>query len=112
MPGRRSGVGRRFGPRSATRGPVDLDSMRAEALLKARSTPLGPTSPSACSSATKAFEAALRSYEDLGRDRQRNWGYFSGMFRGVSNPREGSKILTYLFRPSTGVQLAPISPKL
>ena len=26
-------------------------------------------------------------------------GYFSGMLRGVSNPREGSKILSVLFRP-------------
>jgi hypothetical protein len=26
-------------------------------------------------------------------------GFFSGMVRGVSNPREGSKILSFLFRP-------------
>jgi hypothetical protein len=26
-------------------------------------------------------------------------GFFSGMLRGVSNTREGSKILTFLFRP-------------
>jgi hypothetical protein len=26
-------------------------------------------------------------------------GFFSGMLRGVSNPREGSKILTFLYRP-------------
>jgi hypothetical protein len=26
-------------------------------------------------------------------------GFFSGMIRGVSNPREGWKILTFLFRP-------------
>jgi len=36
--------------------------------------------------------------EHLGRDRQRNRGFFSGLVRGVSNPREGSKILTFLFR--------------
>jgi hypothetical protein len=41
----------------------------------------------------------LKSYGDLGQDRQRNQGYFSGMVRGVSNPREGPKILTFLFRP-------------
>jgi hypothetical protein len=26
-------------------------------------------------------------------------GFFSGLVRGVSKPREDSKILTYLFRP-------------
>jgi hypothetical protein len=52
-----------------------------------------------CPSATKTFKAALRSYGDLGQDRQRNQGFFSGLDRGVSTPREGSKILTFLFRP-------------
>ena len=33
------------------------------------------------------------------RDRQRNRGFFSGMVRGVSNPCEGSKMLTFLYRP-------------
>jgi hypothetical protein len=33
------------------------------------------------------------------RDRQRNRAFFSGMVRGVSNAREDSKILTFLFRP-------------
>jgi hypothetical protein len=28
-----------------------------------------------------------------------NRGFFGVMLRGVSNPREGSKILTFLFRP-------------
>jgi hypothetical protein len=28
----------------------------------------------------------------------RNRGFFSGMVRGVSNPREGSEVLTFLFR--------------
>ena len=37
--------------------------------------------------------------EHLGRDRQRNRGFFSGMVRGLSNPREGSKLLSFLFRP-------------
>jgi hypothetical protein len=37
--------------------------------------------------------------ERLGRDRQRNRGFFSGMLRGESNAWEGSKILTFLFRP-------------
>ena len=49
--------------------------------------------------ATKTFKAALSSYECLGRDRQRNRGFFSGMLRGVSNAREGLKILTFLFGP-------------
>jgi hypothetical protein len=32
------------------------------------------------------------------RGRQRNRGFFSDLVRGVSNAREGSKILTLLFR--------------
>jgi hypothetical protein len=51
------------------------------------------------SSATRAFKEPLRSYGNLGRDRQRNRGFFSDMVRGVSEPREGSKILTFLSRP-------------
>jgi hypothetical protein len=35
----------------------------------------------------------------VARDRQRNRGFFSGMARGVSRAREGSKILTFLFGP-------------
>jgi hypothetical protein len=31
--------------------------------------------------------------------RQRNRAIFSGMVRGVSNPPEGPKILTFPFRP-------------
>jgi hypothetical protein len=50
------------------------------------------------SSAPRAFKAPLRSYGTLGRERQRNRQFFSGMLRGVSNPREGSKILFFLFR--------------
>jgi hypothetical protein len=41
----------------------------------------------------------LRSCGYLGWDRQRNLGLFSGMVRGVSNACEGSKILSFLFRP-------------
>jgi hypothetical protein len=37
--------------------------------------------------------------EHQGRGRQRNRQFFNGMVRGVSNAREGSKILTFLFRP-------------
>ena len=37
--------------------------------------------------------------EHLGRDRHRNWGFFSALVRGVSSPRAGSKILSFLFRP-------------
>jgi hypothetical protein len=33
------------------------------------------------------------------RDRYRNGGLFSGMVRGVSHPCEGSKMLSFLFRP-------------
>jgi hypothetical protein len=36
----------------------------------------------------------------VGRDRQRNQGLFSGILRGVSNLREGSKFLAFLFRSS------------
>jgi hypothetical protein len=35
----------------------------------------------------------------VARGRQRNRGFFSSMLRGVSIPREGSKIVTLLFRP-------------
>ncbi len=41
----------------------------------------------------------MRSYGNLERDRRMNRGFFGVMLRGVSNPREGSKILTFLFRP-------------
>jgi hypothetical protein len=34
----------------------------------------------------------------MGRDQQRNRGFFSGLVRGVSSPREGSKILSFLNR--------------
>src|SRR5215208_4236118 len=33
------------------------------------------------------------------RGRQRNLGFFSDLVRGVSSPREGSNILTFLYRP-------------
>jgi hypothetical protein len=32
-------------------------------------------------------------------DRQRNQGFSRDMLRGVSTPREGSKILSFLFQP-------------
>jgi hypothetical protein len=50
--------------------------------------------------------------EHLGRDRQRNRGFFGGMFRLVSKPSEDPKNLTFLSQPQAGVQLAPTSPKL
>jgi len=34
----------------------------------------------------------------VAEDRQRNRAFFSSMLRGVSNAREGSKILFFLFR--------------
>ena len=37
--------------------------------------------------------------EPQGRDPQRNRAFLSGMVRGESIPPEGSKILTFLFRP-------------
>jgi hypothetical protein len=37
--------------------------------------------------------------EHLGRDRQRNWGFFSALVRGVSSPRAGSQILSFPFDP-------------
>ncbi len=59
--------------------------------------------------ALRAVKGPLLGYKDvyggfeelgnLGRERQRSRGFFSGMVRGVSDPREGSKILTFLFRP-------------
>src|SRR5918993_177940 len=36
--------------------------------------------------------------ESLAEDWHRNWASFSGMVRVVSNAREGSKNLTFLFR--------------
>ena len=44
--------------------------------------------------------------------RQRDRGFFMRVVRGVSNAREGSKILTFLFRPEWCAELAPISPEL
>ncbi len=35
----------------------------------------------------------------VARDRQRNRGFFGGLLRDVSDPREGSKILTFPFWP-------------
>jgi hypothetical protein len=78
-------------------GRPDLDVYRN--LFEPLSSRLGPLGSSrVCPSATKTFKAALRSYGHLGRDRQRNGGLFSGIIRDVSNPREGSNILTFLFR--------------
>jgi hypothetical protein len=37
--------------------------------------------------------------ESVAEGWQRNWGLLSGMVRVVSNLREGSKILTFLYRP-------------
>jgi hypothetical protein len=59
-----------FAPRSATRGLVCLTLTRVEAVLKACSTLSGPTSASPCSSATKAFEAALKGSQSVRRPPQ------------------------------------------
>jgi hypothetical protein len=37
--------------------------------------------------------------ERVAEGRQRNRGFFNGIAKGVSNPREDSKILFFLFRP-------------
>ena len=52
--------------------------MCVEAVLKARRTPLGPTSPSACSSATKAFEAALKAPRWSDEERVVDWAKIRG----------------------------------
>ena len=50
-----------------------------------------------------SYKGIQGGFEGLGsmvaRDRQRNRGFFGGLVRGVSSPREGSEILTFLFRP-------------
>jgi hypothetical protein len=93
------GVVRRFDPGSVTRGTACLTSVCLQAVLKAAIYGQGRRSSRSRSSATKALKAALRSYGYRGWDRQRNRRVFSGMIRRVSTPREGSKILTFLFRP-------------
>ena len=75
----------------------DLDVYRSWlAPLYPQLAPLGRRE--SAPSATETCKAALRGYGTSGRDRQRNRVFFSGMLRGVSNPREGSKILSFLFR--------------
>jgi hypothetical protein len=37
--------------------------------------------------------------EPQGRDWQRNRGFFGSILRGVSDPREGPKILSFFYRP-------------
>jgi hypothetical protein len=39
------------------------------------------------------------SWNIVAQGRQRNLRLFSAMVRGLSNPREGSDILSFLFRP-------------
>jgi hypothetical protein len=53
--------------------PGRLTLMRVQAVLKAPRSPLGPTSPSTCSSARQAFEAALRISSDAAELRGRQW---------------------------------------
>jgi len=45
------------------------------------------------------LQAALRGYGYLGQDRQSNRGFFSGIVRGVSDPREGRRSLVSYFDP-------------
>ena len=74
---------------------------------------LVPGPSTACVSYKGILKAALSSYGNLGRDQQRIRGFFSGMVRVVSNPREGSKSLTHsTFGPDWCAELAPTSPKL
>jgi hypothetical protein len=56
----------------------------------------------------EAFLSYSRTKGGLGRGMR---GFFSGMLRGVSNPREGSKIL-FPLRPRLVLQLPPASTKL
>jgi hypothetical protein len=96
----RGRVVRRYDPRSTTRGTACLAWMCVQGDLKAviYGQARWPSRPR--SSATETFEEALKSYGYLGRDRQRNRGFLSGMVRGVSRAHEGSENLTFLFRSS------------
>ena len=79
-------------------GPPDLDvhTSRFKPLSHVQGPP-GRREPSL------RLQRRLRQLGRLGsivtRGRQRNRGFFGGMDRGVSNASEGSKILTFLFRP-------------
>jgi hypothetical protein len=93
------GVARSSWGRCIIRGTAALTSVCVQADLSRCLTCQVPGPSTVRSSATRAFKEPLRSYGNLGRDRQRNRGFFSDMVRGVSEPREGSKILTFLSRP-------------
>jgi hypothetical protein len=60
---------------------------------------LGPWAVDGSFVSYKGIEGGFEEPWISGRDRQRNRGFFSGMIRGVSDPREVSKMLTFLFRP-------------
>jgi hypothetical protein len=71
----------------------------------------------------RAVESPLCGYNDLqggfeelwsivAQGQEKNRRSLRGIGRGVLNPREGAKILTFVFRPDSGVHLAPTSPKL
>jgi hypothetical protein len=74
--------------------------MCVEAVLK--SSPILLT-PLAFRTSFVGFNVVEDGFDELycivAEDRQRNRAFFSGMLRGVSNAREGSKILSFLFRP-------------
>jgi hypothetical protein len=57
---------RRLAPPVCYQRSGRLDSMRVQGILKPRSSLSGPRSPSTCSSATKAFEAPLRTCSRCG----------------------------------------------
>jgi hypothetical protein len=97
------GVVRSSWERPIIRGTAALTSVCIQAHLSRCLTCQVPGPSTLRSSATRAFKAPLRSYGNLGRDRQRNRGLFVGMVRGVSNPREGSKMLIFLSWAPTGV---------
>jgi hypothetical protein len=92
------GVVRSSWERPIIRGTAALTSVCIQAHLSRCLTCQVPGPSTLRSSATRAFKAPLRSYGSLGRDWHRNRGFFSGLVRGVSNAREGSKIPTFLFR--------------
>jgi hypothetical protein len=66
-----------------------------------------------CPSATTTFKAALRSYGDLGRDRQRNEGLLQRHEQGCVEPSGGARRSSpSSFSPDWCAELAPTSPKL
>jgi hypothetical protein len=79
-------------------GCLDLGVYRSRfEPLSPRLGPLGRREPTpGLQEHSRRLSGAL---ERVAEDRQRNRGFFSDLVRGVSDPRKGSKILFFLFRP-------------